>query len=94
MKTADCNSHQFFLAVYDVYRENVAAGNAAAERWTTNSHYRQELCERVKAKYEIRTGCKTWCFWFSEDGIVEAYLRWRKASTTDEKQTIAVLLTA
>src|SRR5690606_14808632 len=96
MKTKDCNGREFFLAVHDVFTENAAAGEsgghkAASERWTANSNFRRQLWERVRDRYCERTGCEKWCFWFSEDGVAEAYLRWRKAKDDDREATLLAL---
>lgn len=93
MKTEDCSSDDFLLSVCDIFVENSLTASksknmkASAERWTTNSVFRGRLFKRVKARYCERTGCEPWCFWFSEDGVAEAYLRWRKCGDDDDRKS-------
>lgn len=97
MKTKDCNSNDFLLAVYDVYLENEHAEGkgcikAGAEAWSINSELRRELWERVREKYCERTKCDPLGFWFSEDGCCLAYTRWRKSDQGDRIATAISLL--
>lgn len=96
MRTNDCDSNQFLLAVYDVFKANEAneadgGMKAKAERWTSNAEFRRQVMERVRDAYCARTGCKPWCFWFSEDGVAEAYLRWRKCNDVEREAAAAGL---
>lgn len=99
MKTKDCDGSQFLLAVYDVYLENEdpktwhERPKGGAEAWTLNSDLRRELWERTREKYCERTGCRPHEFWFSEDGVAVAYIRWRKQSENECVEAAKALAT-
>lgn len=100
MKVEDCKDHAFWMAVHSVFVDNHlryengdSIHKAKSERWTSNSSYRKYLWENVRDRYCDMTGCKDWHFWYSEDGVAEAYLRMRKAGEQDREDTMAILRT-
>lgn len=79
MKTEDFDVEALFDAVRESRNHMVSIGEKpSAEKWSANSDHRNKLFEMVKCRYCGKTGCKPWNFPFSVDGVVLAFLRFRK----------------
>lgn len=81
MRTNDFDVEALFESVGEYRAKIVAAGDKpSAEKWTANTEHRNKIHREVRNLYCTKTGCKRWNFPFSVDGVVLAFLRYRKES--------------
>lgn len=86
MRTDYFDVEALFNSVGEFRQSIVSRGDKpSAEKWTANSHYRNEMFMAVRSLYCKRTKCKPWNFPFSVDGVVNAFLRFRKERKPDVK---------